>query len=122
MRLAYFTVSLAIIAFGAIHITATPWIFPHLTNAAIWFASGGIAIILTGALNLLRRTYGGVAPGVKFVCVGANLVMTGFSVLAGYVSRASVAQIVVVLGLLGGATLLSLVPAAQSERTAPGAA
>jgi hypothetical protein len=48
--------------------------------------------------------------------------MTGFSVLAGYVSRASLAQIVVVLGLLGGATLLSLVPAAQLPRTAPGAA
>ena len=34
MRMAYFTVSLAIIAFGAIHITATPWILTQRASHA----------------------------------------------------------------------------------------
>ena len=112
MGLLYFVFSVAIIGLGVIHIAATPHLFPHLTGAAVWFASGGLAIMLTGALNLLRRVYGEIAPGVRLVCVMANVVMTGFALLAGYVSRSSAGQFVVVLGLLGGATVFSLLPAA----------
>ena len=63
MRHAYFVLSLGIIALGVIHIAATPRYFAQLTGGAVWFASGGLAIILTGALNLLRRTYGEMASG-----------------------------------------------------------
>jgi hypothetical protein len=122
MRRAYFVLSLGIIALGAVHIIATPRYFDHLTSAALWFASGGLSMILTGALNLLRRAYGADAPGLRLVCVGANVVMTAFAFLAGYTGRASVAEFVVVLGLIGGATLFSLLPAAQrpaESRPAP---
>ena len=115
MRIVYLVLSLAIIALGMVHIAATPHFFPHLTPGALWFASGGWAIILTGALNLLRRAYGEMALGVRLVCVIANVVMTGFALLAGYASRASAAQLVVVLSLLGGATVLSLLSAAQKH-------
>jgi len=116
MRLAYLILSLCIIAFGLIHIAAAPRLFSHLTTAAVWFASGGLAIMLTGALNLLRRAYGENAPGLRVVCVLANVLMTGFALLAGYVSRASAGQFVLVLALLGGATVLSLLPGTQNLR------
>ena len=122
MRRAYFVLSLGIIALGAVHIAATPRYFAHLTSAAVWFASGGLSMILTGALNLLRRAYGADAPGLRLVCVGANIVMTAFALLAGHAGRASVAEFVVILGLIGGATVFSLLPAAQrpaESRLAP---
>ncbi len=113
MRRAYLVLSLGIIALGAVHIAATPRYFAQLTSAAVWFASGGLAMALTGALNLLRRAYGEVAPGVRRVCVAANVVMTGFAVLAAYSGGASAAELALVLGLVGGATLCSVIPAAQ---------
>lgn len=123
MRRTYFVLSLGIIALGMIHIAATPRFFTHLTSAAVWFASGGLAMILTGALNLLRRAYGEVAPGVRVVCVAANVAMTSFALVAGYAGRASALQFILALGLIGGATLCSLLAAAQRPgRSAPGAA
>ena len=87
---------------------ATFGLFHALNNAALWFFSGGIAIALTGVLNLLQRSYGHVAPGLRKVCIGTNIVMTIFAVLSGIVSYANIAQFALVIGLLGGATALSL--------------
>jgi len=120
MRRSYFVLSLGIIAFGIIHIAATPRYFTHLTSAAVWFTSGGLVLILTGALNLLRRAYGEVAPGLRVACVAANVVMTSFAIVAGYANRASALEFMLVLGLTVGATLFSLLPAAQRPaRSAP---
>jgi len=44
MRHVFFVLSLGIIALGAIHLAATPRFFSHLTGAALWFGSGGLAI------------------------------------------------------------------------------
>src|SRR5437016_13611996 len=115
MRHAYFVLSLAIIALGAIHIAVTPRFFAHLTGAAVWFASGGLAIILTGALNLLRRAYGEIALGLRWVCAIAKIVIMSFALLAGYASHASAVQFILFLGMLGGATMCSLLPAAQKR-------
>ena len=119
LRVLYFVVSVMIIALGVIHVAAMPRFFATLTSGAIWFASGGIAIMITGALNLLRRAYGEMAPGVRLVCVATNVVMTFVALLAGYASRASALQFALVVGLIGGATLLSLLPAAQKRTVAP---
>ena len=123
MRVAYLILSLGIIALGAVHIGATPRLFTHLTSAAVWFACGGLAIIMVGALNLLRRAYGEIAPGIRWVCVVANVVMTSFALVAGYAGGASALQFSLIIGLMGGATLLSLFPATQrpSRTTAPAA-
>jgi hypothetical protein len=115
MRYVYMALSICIIALGAIHIAATPRLFVHLTSGAIWFASAGLLTMMTGALNLLRREYGESATGVRLVCVLCNIVMTIFSLLAGYATRASAVGYILVLGLIGGATLFSLVPAAQKR-------
>ena len=72
-------------------------------------------MMLTGALNLLRRVYGATAAGLRLVCVVANILMTIFAVLGGYVSRASATEFILVVGLMGGATVFSFVPAAQKR-------
>jgi hypothetical protein len=114
LRYLYLVLSLLIVALGAIHVASTPRFFPHLTTSAVWFAAGGIAIILTGALNLLRRSHGKTAFGLRLACIANNVVMTAFALLAGYVSHASISQFVVVVGVLGGATLCSLLPSASN--------
>jgi hypothetical protein len=109
----YLLISLGIVGLGILHIASTPRFFTQLSSPAIWFASGGLALILTGVLNLLRRTYGHIAPGLRTACVSTNAVMTAFAVLAGSVGRASAGELAFVLGLMGGATILSLLPSAQ---------
>jgi hypothetical protein len=113
MQRAYFVLSLGIVVLGLVHIAATPHYFTHLSSGAVWFASGGLAMILTGALNLLQHAYGALAPGLRAVCVAANVVMIAFALLAGYTAKASAAEFALVIILIGGATLLSLSPAAQ---------
>jgi len=105
----------AIIAFGVVHMLATFRLFHAFNNAALWFFSGGIAIALTRVLNLLQRAYGHVAPGLRKVCIGTNIVMTIFAFLSGVVTHASLAQFALVLGLLGGTTTLSLSRAAMKQ-------
>ena len=46
MHRAYFTLSVCIILLGLAHIAATPRYFPAFTSTSVWFASGGLAIIL----------------------------------------------------------------------------
>ena len=87
---------------------ATLHIFHSLNSAALWFFSGGIALALTGALNLLHRTYGHIAPGLRKVCIGTNILMTIFGVLSGVVTHAGIVGFILVLGPIGGATVLSL--------------
>src|SRR5262245_14973437 len=89
MRHVYLALSLGIVALGLVHIAATPRLFTSLTPGAVWFASGGLAIILTGTLNLLRREYGQSAFGLRIASGIANIVMAIFALLAGYVTRAS---------------------------------
>jgi hypothetical protein len=114
MRFLYSFVSWGIVALGAVHMLATLHIFKTLTSAALWFFSGGIAMALIGAINLLHRAYGRNAPGLRAVCVGTNLVMLAFGIVSGAVSHANIAQLTLVLGLVGGATVLSLTQSARS--------
>jgi hypothetical protein len=113
MRALYAVLSGGLVLLGVVHVASAPRLFDRLSAAALWFASGGLAIALTGALNLLRQAYGHAAPGLRRVCVAANVVMTGFAALSAYASRAPAAQVVGVLALVGGATLCSLLPGAQ---------
>jgi hypothetical protein len=108
MRRVYVVIGWAIVLLGAIHMFATTRLFTGVTPRAVWFFSGGIAISLTGALNLLNHAYGTGASGLRRVCVITNLVMTVFGAVAGMVTGATLAEQVIVLGLTGGATALSL--------------
>ena len=108
MKYLYAILSWGILALGVLHMLATFRLFHTLNGAALWFFSGGIVLALTGTLNLLHRVYGRVAPGLRRVCIGTNILMTIFGVLSGVVSHAGIAGFALVLGLIGGATVLSL--------------
>jgi hypothetical protein len=108
MKYVYAILSWGIVALSVVHMLATFRIYHTLTSASLWFFSGGIALALTGSINLLHRTYGPIAPGLRWVCIGTNILMTMFGVLSGIVSHASIAGYILVLGLVGGATISSL--------------
>jgi hypothetical protein len=108
MRTLYAIVGGLIVLLGLVHFAATFLIFDALNSRAIWFASGGLAIVLTGLLNLLNRTYGSGAPGVRWTAIGANVAMTGLALAAGIAGAASGVQLVIIVGLMAAATLLSL--------------
>jgi hypothetical protein len=116
MKYVYAIVSWAIVALGTVHMFATLRIFHLLSSAALWFFSGGIALVLTGILNLLNRAYGEIAPGLRRTCIGTNLFMTIFGALSGFVTRANVAEFLIVLGVIGGAFVLSLNRRALTQR------
>jgi len=61
VRTADLICSWGIVALGALHMVATAHLFMTLTQSALWFLSGGLVMVLTGALNFLNRAYGGSA-------------------------------------------------------------
>jgi hypothetical protein len=119
MRSLYLLLAILLILLGLLHVGSTPRLFGELNNRALWFASGGLLIILTGVLNLLNRAYGRAARGLSRVCLATNLTMLGFSALSGSVGGASAAELSAVLGLLGATTLLSSMPSALTEAASP---
>ena len=110
MRAVYASVGGLIILLGLVHFAAAFLIFDAFNSRAVWFASGGIAIVLAGLLNLLNRAYGAGAPGVRWAAIGANVAMTGLALAAGIAGAASGVQLVVIAGLMVAATGLSLQP------------
>lgn len=96
----------AIIGLGGLHMLTT---FRLSSSPAfrVWFFGSGIALVLVGAINLLHRAYGQSAPGLRAVCRSANIFITLFAAVAGTATRASIAEFVIIVGLLGGATALS---------------
>ena len=114
MNRAYTALSYGIIALGVVHMAATFRFFDAASQAALWFLSGGLVMVLTGALNLLNLSYGGVAPGLQRVCIATNVVISLFALAAGLVGRASVTELCVIVGLFVGATVLSALPRAMS--------
>jgi hypothetical protein len=61
-------------------------------------------------VNLLNRAYVAAAPGVRWVCLGANIMLLAFSVVMAVLMRPSVLGMVLVFGLNGGLTLSSRSP------------
>jgi hypothetical protein len=114
MRRLYLVLACLVILLGLVHFAATFGTFDAFTDRAVWFASGGLAILLTGILNVLNRAYGAAAPGLRWATFGANAVMTLFAALAGIAGGASDAQLVVIVGLLAATTLVSFRPSPVS--------
>ena len=82
--------------------------FDALSSASVWFFGSGIAMALTGVFNLLNVRYGYAARGIRYCCIVTNVAMSIFAAVAGTATDASVPEFAVVLGLFGGATVLSL--------------
>jgi hypothetical protein len=111
LRIAYAALAWLAIGLGTVHVSFTPAYSAELTQASLWFASGGLLMIVTGALNLLNRRYGIAAPGLRRVAIATNVVMTGFAVAQAVVMRPGAILVAVVVGLFAGLTACSLLPA-----------
>jgi hypothetical protein len=108
----YAFVGWALVALGGLHMLTTIRLSASSPPFRVWFFGAGIAMALTGALNLLHRSYGSSAAGVRMVCRAANVFLTLFAVAAGAVTRASPAAFIVIVSLTGGALILSFVRSA----------
>lgn len=104
----------AIITLGVLHMLTTIRLSASTPAFRVWFFGSGIAMVLVGAFNLLHRTYGRSARGLRVVCRSANVLLTLFSLVAGAVTHATIPEYALVFGLLGGALILSFVPAVQA--------
>jgi hypothetical protein len=105
-----------IVALGALHMVATIRLSASTPAFRVWFFGSGLAIALGGALNLLNRAYGRSAPGLRIVCWIANIFLTLLGAVAGAVTGASVAEYILIMSLLVGASILSL---SRSSLNAP---
>lgn len=104
----YAFIGWAIVALGGLHMLATIRLSASTPAFRVWFFGSGLAMALGGALNLLHRAYGRSASGLRIVCWMANTVLTLLSAVAGAFTGATVAEYILVMGLLGGACILSL--------------
>jgi hypothetical protein len=98
----------AIVVLGGLHMLTTIRLSASTPAFRVWFFGSGLAMAFGGALNLLNRAYGRSAPGLRVVCWIANLLLALLGAVAGAVTGASVAEYVVIMGLLAGAFILSL--------------
>ena len=114
MRIVYLVLAWLVILLGLFHLVSTARFFDALDSRAVWFASAGLALILTGVLNLLNHAYGAAAPGLRWSAIGANAVMTVFAWLAGTAGAASGAQLAAIVGLMAATTLVSALRASPS--------
>ena len=111
-RTLYGVASWLLLAFGLVHIAATPSRFDALSSGALWFLSGGVLLVVVASLNLLNRAHGVAAPGVRRVALVANIVNLGLAIASGIVGRSGIAGWVIVLGILVPLAVLSAVPRA----------
>ena len=91
---------------------ATPRLFDSLSTRALWFFSAGITLVLAGALNLLNRRYGLMAPGLRRVCIATNVFLTGFTIVSGVVSGASVVELIIIVAVMVASVVLASFPRA----------
>jgi len=108
-----------LMAIGVLHMATTWRLSAASAFTRVWFFGAGIAMVQAGALNLLNRAYGAGAVGVRRVCIGSNVLMTCFAVVAGVFTNAGPAQFIVVLGLVGGTTVLSFLRTPFTVRGSP---
>ena len=63
---------------GLLHCSVTFIIAESPTETALWFFSGGLALIYCAVLNLLRVRYAAIAPGLRRACAAVNLSLLAF--------------------------------------------
>ena len=72
----YLVVGWSLVSIGVIQMMFSPFRFRSFDEAALWFATAGLAITLTGALNILNLGRQRADRGLRRVCVAANLAIT----------------------------------------------
>lgn len=109
MKRLYLVLALALLALGAVHTIVALGRLSPLSPSRVWFLCGGTVMLVTGALNVLNRSYGRTAGmGMRLTTVAANLVMLSSSILGGIATHATPLQFCLVVAVTGGLSLLSL--------------
>jgi len=72
----YLVVGWSLVSIGATQMIFSPFRFGSFNEAALWFATAGIAVTLTGALNILNLGRQRGDAGLRRVCLAANLAIT----------------------------------------------
>ena len=85
---------------GMIHAAMTFRIYKTFDLNVAWFFATAIAIWLTAALNLLRISYGGSVPALRWVAMIANLLLLALDVAIATVVPLRSNPQVSVLGIL----------------------
>jgi hypothetical protein len=105
-----------ILAAVAILHMATTWRLNAATAfTRVWFFGSGLAMAQAAAFNLLHRSYGRTAAGLRWTTRACNLLLLGLAAVAGAVTHATLPERVFLLGDLAGLLLLSFTSAAHSE-------
>ena len=112
MKTLYALLAAAILALGVLHM-ATTFRLSSSPVAKVWFFGAGMAIAFGGVLNFLNRRYGFGAWGLRAACIGANVLMVCFALVAGRVTGASPVERAVMLTVLTSAPILSVVRSAS---------
>lgn len=103
----YAALAWLIAAIAVLHM-ATTWQLASATAfTKVWFFGAGVAMAQAAALNLLHRLHGRSTPSLAWVTRGCNALMLAFAAVAGVVTNASTAEMVVMLGTLAGLLVLS---------------
>lgn len=98
-----------LLVMGMIHAGVTFRVYKMFDLNAAWFFSTAIAIWLTAALNLLRISYGGSVPALRWVALIANLLLLALDVaIATVVPLRSNPQVSVLAVLLALGIVFSL--------------
>jgi hypothetical protein len=118
LRQLYTIESWALAVLGAVHMATTFRIFEKFSQPAVWFLGAGLLMVFAAGLNLLNRTYGRIAPGLRIVCIAANISMLTFAVAAGLAGRAGIGQWMLVLGIIGPLVVLSCLRSVNGQDAA----
>lgn len=103
----YAALAWLIAAIAVLHM-ATTWQLSSATAfTKVWFFGAGVAMAQTAALNLLHRLHGRSALSLAWVTRSSNALMLAVAAVAGVVTGASTAELVVMLGTLAGLLVLS---------------
>jgi len=72
----YLVAGCALVSIGALQTMFSTLRFDSFDEAALWFATAGLAVSLTGALNLLNVARRREDVPIRRVCVAANILIT----------------------------------------------
>ena len=73
---------------GALHMATTFRLTKSTAFTKLWFFGAGIAMAQAAALNLLHRSYGSSAAGLRWTTRASNLMILAFATVAGLVTGA----------------------------------
>lgn len=110
---AYAVLAWLLAALGVLHMASTWRLHSATPYTQVWFFGSGLAMAQAAALNLLHRRYGRSAPGLVWTTRAFNVIMLVFAGVAGAVTGASTAELVVILGVLAVLLGLSWTPTAH---------